>query len=66
MDEILYRIEIYRNDTDYFGKIFSNNNEVREFHNKNIDDLLRDIVFNIGLDHDESSKRSKDFFEDTE
>jgi hypothetical protein len=66
MDEILYRIEIYRNDTDYFGKIFSNNNEVREFHNKNIDDLLRDIVFNIELDHDESSKRSKDFFEDTE
>ncbi len=66
MDEILYRIEIYRNDTDYFGKIFSNNNEVREFHNKNIDDLLSDIIFNIELDHDESSNRSKDFFEDTE
>ena len=63
MDEILYRIEIYRND---FGKIFSNNNEVREFHNKNIDDLLSNIIFNIELDHDESSKRSKDFFEDTE
>lgn len=66
MDEILCSIEIYRNDTGYFGKIFSNNNEVREFHNKNIDDLLSDIIFNIELDHDESSERSKDFFEDTE
>ena len=66
MDEILYRIEIYRNDTEYLGKIFSSNNEVREFHNKNIDDLLSNIVFNIELDYDESLKRSKDFFEDTE
>ena len=66
MDEILYRIEIYRNDTEYLGKIFSNNNEVREFHNKNIDDLLNNMVFNIELDYDESLKRSKDFFEDTE
>lgn len=66
MDEILCSIEIYRNDTDYFGKIFTNNNEVREFHNKNIDDMLSDIIFNIELDHDESSKCSKDFFEDTE
>ncbi len=66
MDEILYSIEIYKNDTEHLGKIFSNNNEVREFHNKNIDDLLSNIVFNIELDYDESSKRSKDFFEDTE
>ena len=66
MDEILYHIEIYRNDTEYLGKIFSNNNEVREFHNKNIDDLLSNMVFNIELDYDESLKRSKDFFEDTE
>lgn len=66
MDEILCSIEIYRNDTDYFGKIFSNNNVVKEFHNKNIDDLLRDIILNIELEYDESSKRSKDFFEDTE
>ena len=66
MDEILYRIEIYRNGTDYLGKIFSNNNEIKEFHNKNIDDLLRDIILDIELDHDESSKRSKDFFEDSE
>ena len=66
MDEILYSIEIYKNDTEYLGKIFSNNNEVREFHNKNIDDLLSDIILDIELDHDESSNRSKDFFEDTE
>ena len=66
MNEILCSIEIYKNDTDYFGKIFSNSNEVREFHNKNLDDLLSNIIFNIKLDHDESLKRSKDFFRDIE
>ncbi|MCK5029949.1 MAG: hypothetical protein KAR64_00630 [Thermoplasmatales archaeon] len=47
-------------------RYFSNNNEIKEFHSKNIDDLLRDIITDIELDHEESSNRPKDFFEDTE
>jgi len=66
MEELLYSVEIYKNDTDYSGKIFSNNNEVKEFHSKNIDDLLRDIISDMELDHEESSNRPKDFFEDTD
>jgi hypothetical protein len=66
MDEILYSIEIYKDDSDFYGKIFSDNNEIKEFKNKNIDELLRDIILDIELDHDESSSRHKDFFEDAE
>jgi len=66
MEEHLYSIEIYINDTDYSGKMFSNNNEIKEFHSKNIGDLLRDIIADIELDHEESSNRPKDFFEDIE
>ena len=66
MDEILYSIEIYKDNVDNFGKIFSDNNEIKEFHNKNIDELLRDIILDIELDHDVSSARHKDFFEDSE
>jgi uncharacterized lipoprotein YajG len=66
MEELLYSIKIYKNDTDYLGKIFSNNNEIKDFHSKNIDDLLRDIIADMELDHEESSKLPKDFFEDIE
>jgi len=66
MEELLYSVGIYKNDTDYSGRIFSNNNEIKEFHSKNIDDLLRDIIADIELDHEEFSNRSKGFFEDTE
>ena len=66
MEELLYSVWIYKNDANYSGKIFSNNNEIKEFHSKNIDDLLRDIIADMELDHEESSNRPKDFFEDTE
>jgi hypothetical protein len=66
MEELLYSVEIYKNDTDHSGKIFSNNNEIKEFHSKNIDDLLGDIIADIELDHEAPSNCSKDFFEDTE
>ena len=66
MEELLYSVVIYKNDTGYSGKIFSNNNEIKEFHNKNIDDLLRDIITDMELDHEEFSNRPKVFFEDTE
>ena len=66
MEELLYSVGIYRNDTDYSGKIFSYSNEIKEFHSKNIGDLLREIIADIELDHEESSNRPKDFFEDFE
>jgi len=65
MEELLYSVEIYKNDTDYSGMIFSNNNEIKDFHSKNIDDLLREIITDIELDHEESSNRPKDYFEET-
>jgi len=66
MEEILYTIEIYRKDIDYIGKLFSSNNNIKEFNSKKLDDLLRDIVEDIQLDHDISCDRAKEFFEDEE
>ena len=66
MEEILYTIEIFKKNIEYFGKIFSTSNEIKEFYNKKLEDLLRDIVKDIELDHDISYNRPIDFFEDTE
>jgi len=66
MEELLYSIEIYKKDIEYSGKLFSTNNEIKEFHSKNLDGLLRDIVADIELDHEVSSNGSNDYFEDSE
>jgi len=63
MEEVLYNIEIHRNEGSYMGKIYSDVDGVKEFHNDRIYDLLRDMTFDIELAHEEFSNRSADIFE---
>ena len=65
MDELLYTIEINKNGKGYSGKLSNNNNEMKEFHNDSIEELLKAIALDIQLDFDESYEHSKDFFKDT-
>ena len=66
MDETLYTIKIDRAEMNYFGKLSNNNNEIKEFQNDNIADLLKDIVSDIHLDFDSFHNYSKDFFEEAD
>lgn len=63
MQEILYNIEINKGEGRYQGKIFSDFDSVREFKNKRLDMLLRDIIVDMQLDLDEFTNRSIDFEE---
>ena len=61
MEEVLYNIEIHKNETNYLGKIYSDIDGVKEFENDRIDRLLRDIIFDMQLALDEFSNRTADF-----
>ena len=58
MEEVLYNIEIHRDEEAYFGKIYSDIDGVKEFRNERIYDLLRDITFDMELALEEFSNRS--------
>ncbi|KYK23949.1 hypothetical protein AYK25_00860 [Thermoplasmatales archaeon SM1-50] len=47
MEEVLYNIEIHRNEGNYMGKIYSDIDGVKEFENNRIDRLLRDIIVDM-------------------
>jgi transcriptional regulator NrdR family protein len=47
MEEVLYNIEIHRNEGNYMGKLFSGFDGVKEFKNNQIEDLLREIVHDM-------------------
>lgn len=49
MEEVLYNIEIHRNEGNYMGKIYSDIDGVKEFENNRIDRLLRDIIVDMQL-----------------
>ncbi|MBN1280710.1 MAG: hypothetical protein JXA00_03585 [Candidatus Thermoplasmatota archaeon] len=49
MEEVLYNIEIHRNEGNYLGKIYSDIDGVKEFENNRIDRLLRDIIVDMQL-----------------
>jgi hypothetical protein len=49
MEEVLYNIEIHRNEGSYMGKIYSDIDGVKEFENNRIDRLLRDIIVDMQL-----------------
>ena len=66
MEEILYNIEIHKDESRYLGKIYSDIDGVKEFNNKRIDELLRDITLDIQLALEEFSNRSADFLENPE
>ena len=63
MEEVLYNIEIHKNEGRYLGRIYSDVDGVKEFKNERIYDLLRDITFDIQLALEEFSNRSADIFE---
>ncbi len=49
MEEVLYNIEIHKNEGSYLGKIYSDIDGVKEFENNRIDRLLRDIIVDMQL-----------------
>jgi hypothetical protein len=63
LEEILYGIEIHKNDGKYLGKLFSDSDGVKEFSNDNLDQLLRDITIDMQLALEEFSNRSNEFTE---
>ena len=58
MEEVLYNIEIHRNEGNFMGKIYSDIDGVKEFENNRIDRLLRDITVDmqLALDDEFSSR----------
>ncbi len=66
MEEILYNIEIHKDEDRYLGKIYSDIDGVKEFNNERIDRLLRDIIIDMQLALDEFSNRTADFAESLE
>lgn len=63
MEEVLYNIEIHKQEDRYLGKIYSDIDGVKEFKNNRIDRLLRDIIFDMQLALDEFSNRTADLGE---
>ncbi len=63
MEEVLYNIEIHRQDDQYLGKIYSDIDGVKEFNNERIDRLLRDIIIDMQLALDEFSNRTAEYSE---
>jgi hypothetical protein len=58
MEEVLYNIEIHRDEGNFMGKIYSDIDGVKEFENNRIDRLLRDIIVDmqLALDDEFSSR----------
>ncbi|RLF27707.1 MAG: hypothetical protein DRN08_01510 [Thermoplasmata archaeon] len=63
MEEVLYNIEIHKDEGKYLGRIYSDIDGVKEFRNERIYDLLRDITFDIQLALEEFANRTADFNE---
>ena len=63
MEEVLYDVEIHRNDGQFVGKLYSDFDGIKEFSNDRIDKLLRDIIFDMQLAHDQFSTRTGDLME---
>jgi hypothetical protein len=63
MEEMLYNIEIHKDENNYVGKLFSDVDGVKEFKNEYLDQLLRDITLDMQLALEEFSNRTADSFE---
>ena len=64
MEEILYNIEIRKLEGKYLGKMYSDTDGVKEFRNKQLDGLLRDMTIDMQLLLDEFSTYPGDFAEE--
>lgn len=65
MEEILYNIEIHKNEGRYLGKMYSDTDGVKEFKNKHLGGLLRDMTIDMQLLLDDFSTYPIDFTEDS-
>ncbi len=63
MEEMLYNIEIHKDEKRYVGKLFSDVDGEKEFKNEYLDQLLRDITMDMQLALEEFSNRTADSFE---
>ena len=63
MEEILYNIEIHKEENKFLGRIFSDVDGIKEFKNERLDELLRDMTLDMQLALDEFTTRSTDFSE---
>jgi len=63
MEEMLYGIEIHKDEGKYLGKLFSDADGVKEFRNDHLDRLLRDMTIDMQLALEEFSNRSNEFAE---
>ena len=63
MEETLYDIEINKRDGKFIGRLFSDNDGIKEFRNERLDKLLRDISIDMQLALEEFSNRSNEFME---
>jgi len=61
MEEILYNIEIHKSEANYLGKIYSDIDGMKEFENKRIDELLRDITLDMQLALEQFTNRTAEF-----
>lgn len=61
MEETLYKIEIYKVNGRYLGLLFSDIDGVKEFKNKYLDRLFRDITIDIELALEEFRNRTSNF-----
>ena len=55
MEEILCTIDVCKDNNLFIGKMFSDIDGEKNFENERIDCLLRDIINDIQLCHDESN-----------
>jgi hypothetical protein len=66
MEEILYNIEIHKDEGSFLGKIYSDIDGMKEFENRRIDDLLRDITMDMQLALEEFTNRTADYIDSQE
>lgn len=55
MEEILYTIKINKEKDKYSGKTYSDLNGEKSFENKNLGELLRDMVNDVQFNLDEET-----------
>lgn len=55
MEEIIYTIDVCKDNNIFIGKMFSDIDGEKNFENERIDNLLRDIINDIQLCLDESN-----------
>lgn len=63
MQEVLYNIEIKKDESKYLGKIYSEIDGIKEFKNDHIDRLLNDMTFDIQLTLEEFNNHTTIFEE---